>query len=116
MEKTEEKTEQQQAANAVDEAVLQYLADHHPDDEAALGQITQLLGGEVGEQLIAAVYDGLRYANDVAAADAAGYLRGRNEAVAQKRREQDVYPKDDGGVPADYDLPLLRTIRRSVWD
>lgn len=117
MEKTEEKNEQQKvASNSVDEAVLKYLADNHPDDEAALEQITQLLGGEVGERLIAAVYDGLHYAGDVAAADAAGYLRGRNEAVEQKRREQDMYPKDDGGVPDDYDLPLLRTIRRSVWD
>lgn len=34
----------------------------------------------------------------------------------QKRNAQQERPKDDGGAPTDYDLPLLRNIRRSVWD
>ena len=115
MENTEEKNNNPAAGAALEEAVLKYLADNHPDDDQALDEIMQLLQGE-SDKLVEAVYKGLRYARDVDAASADGYLRGRNEAVEQKRNAQQERPKDDGGVPTDYDLPLLRNIRRSVWD
>lgn len=115
MEKTEEKNVQPSIGGSIEEAVLKFLADNHPDDEAALDEMTALLGGD-REALISALYKSVSYDRDVAAADAAGYLRGRNEAVEQKRQKQYERPKDDGGVPNDYDLPLLRSIRRSVWD
>ena len=106
MENTEKKNNNPATGAALEEAVLKYLADNHPDDDQALDEMMQLLQGE-SDKLVAAVYKGLRYARDVDAASADGYLRGRNEAVEQK---------DDGGAPTDYDLPLLRNIRRSVWD
>lgn len=114
MENTEEKNNNPATGAALEEAVLKYLADNHPDDQA-LEEMMQLLQGE-SDKLVAAVYKGLRYARDVDAASADGYLRGRNEAVEQKRNAQQERPKDDGGAPTDYDLPLLRNIRRSVWD
>lgn len=114
MENTEEKNNNPAAGAALEEAVLKYLADNHPDDDQALDEIMQLLQGE-SDKLVEAVYKGLRYARDVDAASADGYLRGRNEAVEQKRNAQQERPKD-GGAPTDYDLPLLRNIRRSVWD
>lgn len=115
MENTEEKNNNPATGAALEEAVLKYLADNHPDDDHALDEMMQLLQGE-SDKLVAAVYKGLRYARDVDAASADGYLRGRNEAVEQKRNAQQERPKDDGGAPTDYDLPLLRNIRRSVWD
>lgn len=113
MENTEEKNNNPATGAALEEAVLKYLAD--PDDDHALDEMMQLLQGE-SDKLVEAVYKGLRYARDVDAASADGYLRGRNEAVEQKRNAQQERPKDDGGTPTDYDLPLLRNIRRSVWD
>ena len=107
MENTEKKNNNPATGAALEEAVLKYLADNHPDDDQALDEMMQLLQGE-SDKLVEAVYKGLRYARDVDAASADGYLRGRNEAVER--------PKDDGGAPTDYDLPLLRNIRRSVWD
>ena len=116
MEKTEEKkNELSPTGGNIEEAVLKFLAANHPDDEAALDEITALLGGD-NDALVATLFRGVRYERDVSAADADGYLRGRNEAVERKRQELDELPKDDGGVPNDYDLPLLRSIRRSVWD
>ena len=114
MENTEEKNNNPATGAALEEAVLKYLADNHPDDQA-LDEMMQLLQGE-SDKLVEAVYKGLRYARDVDAASADGYLRGRNEAVEQKRNALQERPKDDGGAPTDYDLPLLRNIRRSVWD
>lgn len=96
MENTEEKNNNPAAGAALEEAVLKYLADNHPDDDQALDEMMQLLQGE-SDKLVEAVYKGLRYARDVDAASADGYLRGRNEAVEQKRNAQQERPKDDGG-------------------
>lgn len=100
------------------DAVLKYLAESHPEDEDALEVMTDLLGGgHECRKLLDAVYDGLRLERAVDEADKAGYLRGRNEAVEMKRRELYAFEAaDDGGVPEDDDVPLLRNIRRSVWD
>ncbi len=118
MENTENKKPKDAEDNGIGENVLKYLADNHPDDEDALEEITRLLaGGTDSESVIAALYKGIRHDCDVKAADESGYLRGRNEAVAQERQKSfGNRPKDDGGAPEAYDLPLLRTIRRSVWD
>ena len=116
MEKTEEKkNELSPTGGNVEEAVLKFLADNNPDDEAALEDMVRTLQGEL-PGLVEVVYKGLHYDSDVEKADADGYLRGRNEAVEQKRQEEHGLPRDDGGSPTDYDLPLLRSIRRSVWD
>ena len=98
MENTEKKNNNPATGAALEEAVLKYLADNHPDDDKALDEMMQLLQGE-SDKLVEAVYKGLRYARDVDAASADGYLRGRNEAVEQKRNAQQERPKDDGGAP-----------------
>ena len=60
---------------------------------------------------------GLRHEADVAQARQEGYVEGRNEQIEVRRRSFDtVNPRDDGGIEEDPDLPLLRHIRRSVWD
>ena len=97
MENTEKKNNNPATGAALEEAVLKYLADNHPDDDKALDEMMQLLQGE-SDKLVEAVYKGLRYARDVDAASADGYLRGRNEAVEQKRNAQQERPKDDGGA------------------
>lgn len=42
MENTEEKNNNPAAGAALEEAVLKYLADNHPDDDQALDEIMQL--------------------------------------------------------------------------
>ena len=117
MENTEEKKSENLKDVETDDAVLKFLAANHPDDEAALDEITRLLNAENREALIEAVYKGIRADAAVAAADEGGYLRGRNEAVEMRRQETAPdRPKDDGGASETTDLPLLRNIRRSVWD
>ena len=74
MENTEEKNNNPATGAALEEAVLKYLADNHPDDDQALDEMMQLLQGE-SDKLVEAVYKGLRYARDVDAASADGYLR-----------------------------------------
>ena len=74
MENTEEKNNNPAAGAALEEAVLKYLADNHPDDDQALDEMMQLLQGE-SDKLVEAVYKGLRYVRDVDAASADGYLR-----------------------------------------
>ena len=100
-----------------DDAVLQFLAEEHPADEGALEELTVLLSeGTDSRRLIATLYAGLRHDADVEAADGAGYLRGKNEVIERERlAESRRMPHDDGGHPAG-DIPLLRHIRRSVWD
>ncbi len=118
MENTENQKPKDAEVGGIGDSVLKYLAANHPDDEEALEEITRLLAsGTDSEEVIAALYKGIRYDSDLKAADDSGYLRGRNEAVTQERQKSfGNRPKDDGGAPEAYDLPLLRSIRRSVWD
>ena len=106
----------------VEESVLQFLAEEHPDDEGALSELTEIFDkarGIADRNLIELAYKGMRYDADMAAARNSGYVDGRNETIELERQAlADALPKDDGGLPeteAD-DLPLLRHIRRSVWD
>lgn len=46
MENTEEKNNNPATGAALEEAVLKYLADNHPDDDKALDEMMQLLQGE----------------------------------------------------------------------
>lgn len=107
-----------QDAPGTEDSVLRYLAERHPDDEEALTEMTALLAEGTGStRLLETLYGGLRADRRVEDADRAGYLRGRNEAVEMERRAAvEGLPADDGGQPDTADLPLLRHIRRSVWD
>ena len=59
MENTEKKNNNPATGAALEEAVLKYLADNHPDDDQALDEMMQLLQGE-SDKLVEAVYKGLR--------------------------------------------------------
>lgn len=101
-----------------EDAVLKYLAENHPDDENALSEMTALLDGATDSQaLLDAVYRGIRSEQNAKDAENAGYLRGKNEAIEMRRAEiHSVLPADDSEDFADSSIPLLRHIRRSVWD
>jgi len=104
---------------AVDDRVLQFLAERHAEAEDVLDSMVEAVGGvpEVTDSLLELVYRGLRHEADVAQARQEGYVEGRNEQIEVRRRSFDtVNPRDDGGIEEDPDLPLLRHIRRSVWD
>ena len=65
MENTEKKNNNPATGAALEEAVLKYLADNHPDNQA-LDEMMQLLQGE-SDKLVAAVYKGcLLYTSDAA--------------------------------------------------
>lgn len=101
------------------DSVLEFLARRHPDDEQALDSlITLLAGGIEDEMLMEAVYKGANYERDVAAAREQGRIAGRNEKIELEKQVKAVSViADDGGVEACNDeLPLLRHMRRSVWD
>lgn len=113
----EQKMEKTQPA--VDDRVLQFLAERHAEAEDVLDSMVEAVGGvpEVTDNLLELVYRGLRHEADVAQARQEGYVEGRNEQIEVRRRSFDtVNPRDDGGIAEDPDLPLLRHIRRSVWD
>ena len=98
---------------AMEESVLAFLARHYPGDEKSLETLTSLLsevGGLDDERLLDAVYKGVNYTRDVEA--------GRNEKIELEMHSNPVIdPVDDGGMDDGCDdLPLLRHIRRSVWD
>ena len=83
-------------------------------DENASASLTRLTQGlspdEVSDDLLATLAQGVMHDNDVQNADAAGYLRGRNEKIEAVLHPQ---PDDDDPQPT----PVFpRYCRRSIWD
>lgn len=83
-------------------------------DENAAASLTRLTQGlspdEVSDDLLATLAQGVMHDNDVQNADAAGYLRGRNEKIEAVLHPQ---PDDDAPQPT----PVFpRYCRRSIWD
>ena len=83
-------------------------------DENASASLTRLTQGlspdEVSDDLLATLAQGVMHDNDVQNADAAGYLRGRNEKIEAVLHPQ---PDDDEPQPT----PVFpRYCRRSIWD
>lgn len=109
-----------QPGNLVEDAILQFLADNHPDDEAQLDAMLSLLQNQEAVpsvDVLENIYKGIRYEKDVEDARQQGYLSGVNEKIEVEKRLQHPQPVDDGGIePIADDLPLLRCFRRSVWD
>ena len=106
---------------AMEESVLAFLARHYPGDEKSLETLTSLLsevGGLDDERLLDALYKGVNYTRDVEAAREEGCIAGRNEKIElEMQADHAMDPVDDGGMDDGCDdLPLLRHIRRSVWD
>lgn len=101
---------------AVEERVLEFLAGRHPADEASLEGLTRVLcdDGEMMETL----YRGLHLEERIAAAEGAAYLRGRNDVIEEFRNVRGPLPpvKEGGKTEQSDFIPLLRNMRRSVWD
>ena len=84
---------------------------HLDEDTAAKvsGFLAGLDPGLLSDELLAAVVRGITHDDDVQNADAAGYLRGRNEKIEAVLRPEPDEPKT--AVPV---FPQYR--KRSVWD
>ena len=84
-------------------------------DEETVQQVTQLtLGigdGNVSDEMLTILARGVTHDEDVQNADAAGYLRGRNEKI-----EAVLHPQPQGGDEAQVSPTFPRYCRRSVWD
>jgi len=77
-----------------------------------LDQLTRELdGGHVSPELLNTLARGITHDEDVQNADAAGYLRGRNEKIESVLHPQ---PQDEEEPPATPVFP--RYCRRSIWD
>lgn len=77
-----------------------------------LGQLTQHLDDHTAtDELLATLVRGITHDEDVSNADAAGYLRGRNEKIEAVMHPQ---PQDDEEKQATPVFP--RYCRRSIWD
>ena len=84
------------------------------DDEAA-AKVRQLTAGidgnNVTPDLLETIARGITHDNDVENADAAGYLRGRNEKI-----EAVLHPEPDLPDESDTTPVFPHYIRRSIWD
>ena len=84
-------------------------------DEGTAEQLTRLTEGletgHLSDELLATLAKGLAHDDDVQNADAAGYLRGRNEKIEAVVRTQPEPPDDATPTPV-----FPRYCRRSIWD
>ena len=84
-------------------------------DETAASQLAELTNGlgddSLTHDLLVTLARGITHDNDMQNADAAGYLRGRNEKIEAVMHPD---PDDDGDREATPVFP--RYCRRSVWD
>lgn len=84
-------------------------------DEESKHKLQELTAGieanAVTEALLATLARGLTHDEDVQNADAAGYLRGRNEKIEAVLHQQ---PQDEEEIQATPVFP--RYCRRSIWD
>ena len=83
-------------------------------DESTSNRLSQLAGGldaaSLSPELLSTLARGITHDQDVENADAAGYLRGRNEKIEAVLPPQ---PQDDEASRA----PIFpRYCRRSIWD
>ena len=83
-------------------------------DEATAASLTELTQGlrpdEVSADLLATIARGITHDDDVQNADAAGYLRGRNEKI-----EAVLHPQPQDEEPQGQPV-FPRYCRRSIWD
>lgn len=119
-EKKEEMLVEEPAQKELEEAVLKYFADCHPEDAESFESVIGLLqgfGSAPKNDLLQAVYKGLKYDADVEAERHEGYVSGANESIDNEKLRLQPMPIDDGGVKTSADdLPLLSYVKRSVWE
>lgn len=104
-------TGKESGAQQADDKVLDFLAAKHPDDEGALEAMTQLMA-EGGEKLLETLYKGLNA--DKSSQEA--YVRGRNENIECRRREQMLPDGAPDAKEGNGTHEVLSHIRPSVWD
>ncbi|MBR5171084.1 MAG: hypothetical protein IKW85_11025 [Muribaculaceae bacterium] len=84
-------------------------------DEQATGQLRSLTQGldaeHVSPDLLQTLARGVTHDNDVENAEAAGYLRGRNEKI-----EAVLHPDPEPPVETETTPVFPRYCRRSIWD
>ena len=84
-------------------------------DEAVNDQLVQLTQGmepeHVTPDLLRTLAHGITHDEDVQNADAAGYLRGRNEKI-----EAVLHPQPEVGDESQTTPVFPRYCRRSIWD
>lgn len=82
------------------------------ENNAKLRQLTDGIDPQnVSSDLLDTLARGVTHDNDVENADAAGYLRGRNEKI-----EAVLHPEPDSNVEAEATPVFPRYCRRSIWD
>lgn len=82
------------------------------DTAQRLVRLTQGIGtDDVSDEMLATLARGVTHDDDVQNADAAGYLRGRNEKIEAVLHPQ---PQDEDEAQATPVFP--RYCRRSIWD
>ena len=85
-------------------------------DEGAQQRLTQLTQGigtdDISDELLTTLARGVTHDDDVQNADAAGYLRGRNEKI-----EAVLHPQPQDEEDAQTATPVFpRYCHRSIWD
>lgn len=114
-----EETKKEQGTETAEEALLRFMAEKHPNDDIAMDKMLAFLNGtQTDDDALETLYCGVNYAQAVEQATHEGYIRGKNEQIELARKElHNVFPCDEGESCLDEpDLPLLRHMRRSVWD
>ena len=110
---SDEPHEAQQQEPSASPTLADRIAAMNLDENAArqLQQLTQNLDNAiVSHELLSTIAQGLTHDTDVQNADAAGYLRGRNEKI-----EAVLHPEPEE-EPAQSVPVFPRYCRRSIWD
>ena len=85
-------------------------------DEVTTKRLTELTAGlnaeAVPPELLTTLAHGITHDDDVQTADAAGYLRGRNEKIEAVLHPQPEEESNDPGMAINFP----RYCRRSIWD
>ena len=106
----ETQAQEQTASPTLDERIAALGLDENAT--AALRQLTQGIDAEaVTPDLLNTLARGITHDNDVENADAAGYLRGRNEKIEAVLHPEPEQPEESDTTPV---FPQYK--RRSIWD
>lgn len=113
-EKKEDFVEEKQSGENASPTLAERIAGMGLDTATAqrLAELTQgLENEEASDELIATLAQGITHDEDVQNADAAGYLRGRNEKI-----EAVLHPEPDEHSQVRTTPVFPRYCRRSIWD
>lgn len=88
-------------------------------DDGTAERLAQLAEGiaaaDISDEMLSTLARGISHDEDVQTADAAGYLRGRNEKIEAVLHQPE--PQDEDEAHATVTTPVFpRYCRRSIWD